>query len=279
MTDAIENEDFKVISNKLKDEANIEFQKGDIEKSIELYTQAINIDPDNHILYSNRSAAYMKVDSKSKSLWDAEKCLELEPSFIKGYNRLGVAQQSLKRYDAAIETFKKGIKLDPNNTILWSLLNSCQEVQNTDKQLRFADAAKERQLEEDRLKKLAGQKESVRLQLEQDQLSNFLNDIDNVASTSSTVPAASVTSENEGDLLSGFFSEITNHQTKISNAKELLIQSAKIGSKYASQDLGDAESQFNRITQKNFEWRNLNPFYVMQLGECMFYLLSLSFVS
>jgi hypothetical protein len=37
----------------------------------------------------------MKVDSKSKALYDAEKCVQLAPQWSKGYNRLGVAQQSL----------------------------------------------------------------------------------------------------------------------------------------------------------------------------------------
>ena len=130
-----DDDDYKVLSTKLKDEANLEFLRGNIEKSIDLYTQAITIDPDNHILYSNRSASYMKLNSISKSLHDAEKCLELNPNFVKGYNRLGLAQQHLTRYEAAIDTYKKGIKLDPNNTAIWSLLNSCQEAADKKKLL------------------------------------------------------------------------------------------------------------------------------------------------
>lgn len=52
---------------------------------------------DNKVYYSNRSAAYIKADSKSKALWDAEKCIDLAPDWVKGYSRLGAAQQSLKR--------------------------------------------------------------------------------------------------------------------------------------------------------------------------------------
>jgi len=56
----------------------------------------------------------MKADSKSKALKDAEKCVELAPTWSKGYSRLGAAQQSLKRFDAAIDTFKKGLFLEYN---------------------------------------------------------------------------------------------------------------------------------------------------------------------
>jgi tetratricopeptide (TPR) repeat protein len=66
------------------------------------------LDPDNHVFYSNRSAAYMKADSISKALRDAEKCVESAPQWSKGYSRLGAAQHGLKRFQAAIETYRKG---------------------------------------------------------------------------------------------------------------------------------------------------------------------------
>ena len=101
-------EEYKYQANLKKDAGNVAFEDGNTELSISLFTQAIDIDPDNVVFYSNRSAAYMKVDSVSKALHDAEKCVELDPKWPKGYNRLGVAQQKLKRFDAAIDSFKKG---------------------------------------------------------------------------------------------------------------------------------------------------------------------------
>lgn len=50
----------------------------------------------------------MKNDSISKALKDAEKCVELAPEWSKGYSRLGAAQQGLKRYQAAMNSFRKG---------------------------------------------------------------------------------------------------------------------------------------------------------------------------
>ena len=39
-----------------------------------------------------------------------------------------------------------------------------------------------------------------------------------------------------------------------------------INEKYSSQDLGTAEEQADRLLQPNYQWKNLNPFYVLQLG-------------
>lgn len=104
-----EEEEYKQQANALKEQGNAAFQAGDVTLAINYFSQAIEIDPDNHVLYSNRSAAYMKADSKSKALHDAERCVELAPNWAKGYNRLGVAQQSLKRFTAAMDSLKKGV--------------------------------------------------------------------------------------------------------------------------------------------------------------------------
>ena len=104
--------DYKAHANSLKDEGNEAFQLGTDEgtqRAILLYSQAIDLDPDNHVFYSNRSAAFLKSDSKSKALYDAEKCVQLAPTWIKGYQRLGAAQQSLKRFSQAIDNFKKAL--------------------------------------------------------------------------------------------------------------------------------------------------------------------------
>ena len=50
-----------------------------------------------------------------EGLKDAEKCIELDPTFSKGYSRKGAAQFFMKEYDNAMETYQEGLKHDPNN--------------------------------------------------------------------------------------------------------------------------------------------------------------------
>ena len=77
-------ESFQDVVDNLKDQGNDAFQKGEFENAIRFYSQAIEIDPDNHILLSNRSAAYLKNDNKSKALYDAQKCVQVAPEWSKG---------------------------------------------------------------------------------------------------------------------------------------------------------------------------------------------------
>ena len=57
----------------------------------EKFSQAIEIEPSNHVLYSNRSGAYASLKNYEKALEDANKTTELKPDFVKGWGRKGSA--------------------------------------------------------------------------------------------------------------------------------------------------------------------------------------------
>lgn len=48
-------------------------------------------------------------------LKDAEKCLQFDPTFIKGYSRKAQCHNLLKEYHKALEAYDKGLKIDPQN--------------------------------------------------------------------------------------------------------------------------------------------------------------------
>ena len=64
-------------------QSNVSCQTGDYPGAIRLYCEALKIDPNNHILYSNRSAAYIKMGQFSKALQDALKARDLNPKWAK----------------------------------------------------------------------------------------------------------------------------------------------------------------------------------------------------
>jgi tetratricopeptide (TPR) repeat protein len=47
------------------------------------YTQAIKMDPNNYILYSNRSFAFLKMDQHYLALQDANETVRLQPQWAK----------------------------------------------------------------------------------------------------------------------------------------------------------------------------------------------------
>jgi len=77
-------------ANELKDEANQFFKAGHYEQAIAVYTEAIQACP-SAVLYSNRAMAYLKTEAFGCATEDAKKAIELDPTYVKGYYRLGSA--------------------------------------------------------------------------------------------------------------------------------------------------------------------------------------------
>ncbi|CAE6396415.1 unnamed protein product [Rhizoctonia solani] len=99
-------------SNALKDQGNKAFAAKRYDEAIDLFTKAIALDPSNHVLYSNRSAA-----KAGKKLWidaleDAEQCIKVNPTWAKGYARKGAALHGAQRWEEAIAAYEEGIAIE-----------------------------------------------------------------------------------------------------------------------------------------------------------------------
>lgn len=64
-------------------QSNEACQRGDFQAAVYLYTDALRADPQNCILYSNRSAALLKLGQHQAALDDAGKACELNPKWPK----------------------------------------------------------------------------------------------------------------------------------------------------------------------------------------------------
>lgn len=93
-----------LVSASAKDTGNAFFKKGSIDEAIRYYEIAITWDSENHLLYSNRSAAYQSKGHWREALQDAEKCIHLDQMFPKGYLHMARAQVQLRLWRDAETT-------------------------------------------------------------------------------------------------------------------------------------------------------------------------------
>jgi hypothetical protein len=94
------------------------FQSGNFEEAVRQFTLGIEADPTNHVLYSNRSAAYAKQELYKPSLLDANKCIDLAPTWAKGHSRRGAAYVGLRNWRQAVVAYEEGLRLEPENSVM-----------------------------------------------------------------------------------------------------------------------------------------------------------------
>jgi tetratricopeptide (TPR) repeat protein len=90
------------IAVKLKDLGNQAFKQGDIEKAIDYYGKSLDISKkDAHLVYSNRSAAWLKLDA-NKALDDARMCIKVAPDWAKVRKHLKHKKKNEKKRNEMI---------------------------------------------------------------------------------------------------------------------------------------------------------------------------------
>ncbi|KAG2440135.1 hypothetical protein HXX76_004248 [Chlamydomonas incerta] len=116
----------------LKAEGNKHFGSGDFKNAADAYRRAIDICPENAVLWSNLSAAYVNLKQWAEALQAADACLNLDPDFIKAFGRKAAAQSGLIRPGDAERTLQAGLQVDPHNTFLQEELDRLRKEDDGD---------------------------------------------------------------------------------------------------------------------------------------------------
>ena len=109
-----------------KEEGNALVKEKKYKEALDCYTKSIEIDPNDPILYSNRSAMHLNLFEFDKALTDAEKAISLKPEYAKAYLRKGKALEGLAKLDEALKAYKAGLEKDSANA---QLLQASQELE------------------------------------------------------------------------------------------------------------------------------------------------------
>ena len=118
----------------MKELGNRSFQNGQYCEAIQCFTEALEGEPDNHMLHSNRSAAYLHCnkghDYLTLALYDADKCIELRPNWFKGHGRRGDALMAMQQLNEACTSFEQARALAPDNKSIRKSLEKCQQLKS-----------------------------------------------------------------------------------------------------------------------------------------------------
>ncbi|KAF0293586.1 DnaJ subfamily C member 7 [Amphibalanus amphitrite] len=99
-----------------KEEGNLAFKKGSMPEALQLYTEALEIDPLNKAtnakLYCNRATAQARLGNNQEAIADCSQAIDLDSSYVKAYLRRAKCYMLTEQYEEAVRDYEKVNTLD-----------------------------------------------------------------------------------------------------------------------------------------------------------------------
>jgi tetratricopeptide (TPR) repeat protein len=88
---------------------------GDMQDAIENYNKAIDLRPDNALLYFNRAVSYHSLDNTAAAIKDYDRSIQLNPDLVDAYYNRGILKYDAGDFEGTISDFSKVVEIDPKN--------------------------------------------------------------------------------------------------------------------------------------------------------------------
>jgi tetratricopeptide (TPR) repeat protein len=103
----------KYAARKMFDTGVAAYVKDDFQKSIDLFSRAIQYDPSLALFYVCRGAASLKLEKVSEALDDFNQAIDLDPLYARAYHLRGLAYEKLGEFARAFRDFDRSLEIDP----------------------------------------------------------------------------------------------------------------------------------------------------------------------
>ena len=115
------------------DEAMADFTDRNYAKSIDLLSEAIDIDPQFELAIKSRGAAYLRLGNLEGALADFNRVLDLDPLNARAFHLRGLAHEKSGDYENALSDLTKAIELNPQyGAAYYSRANLHSKMGNAD---------------------------------------------------------------------------------------------------------------------------------------------------
>lgn len=91
-----------------------EFANARYDKSIELFTRAIDRDAGHAMALVSRGAAYLKLDNLDRARKDFDSAVAIEPNYARAYHMRGLVSEKRGDDQTALADFDRAIEINPD---------------------------------------------------------------------------------------------------------------------------------------------------------------------
>ncbi|KAJ7314041.1 hypothetical protein JRQ81_005942 [Phrynocephalus forsythii] len=100
--------DMKTEAEQKKEEAYAALEEGELQNAIDLFTEAIKLNPQSSHLYTNRASIFVRMQKPNAAIRDCNKASELNPEDGQAYKWRGKAHMLLGHWEEAAEDLALG---------------------------------------------------------------------------------------------------------------------------------------------------------------------------
>ena len=93
--------------------------KGQIERAIADYNEAVVLDPGYFKAYYNLGEAQEEIGRPDSAITAYKKAIALRPSAFDAYTNLGIIYAKMRRFDMSLEDFNNAVRLNPDSPLMY----------------------------------------------------------------------------------------------------------------------------------------------------------------
>jgi tetratricopeptide (TPR) repeat protein len=114
LTLARESGDPERIASALNNRGVLYDDKGDYDRALETFNEAIRLNPLDAVTFYNRADVYYNKLDYKQAIADDDEAIRLDPKFADAYSDRGDAYDLLRNYDRALADYDEAIRLNPS---------------------------------------------------------------------------------------------------------------------------------------------------------------------
>ena len=99
--------------NEIYSNAMYEFINDNFDKSIQILTEAVDLDPSRKLTFVSRGSAYLRLDRLDDAFADFNRAVELDPNYARAYHLRGLVSERKGNCTLAVEDFDRAIEINP----------------------------------------------------------------------------------------------------------------------------------------------------------------------
>ena len=99
--------------NDIYNNAMYEFLNNNLEKSIEMLSQAAELDPGRKLTFVSRGSAYLQLNQLEKALEDFNHAINIDPEYARAFHLRGLVEEKQGADARALDDFSRAIEIDP----------------------------------------------------------------------------------------------------------------------------------------------------------------------